>query len=440
MSTVRVKLTKTFVDGLPLQTNGKQVFYRDSELIGFALRVTSSKVYVAERRVSDKVVRVKIDVHGVISPAEARERAQQLLAMMAQGINPNELKKEVIAKIKQERVAKAQQPTLKMAYEAYKEDRQLKPRTLEDYDDCTNDYFKDWIDVRLCDISRKMIQDRHSLLTKRSKARANLAMRFMRAIFNFSAEKFLDENDEPMIVGNPVSTLSAKKAWNVVRRRKGHVDGEQIRDWVDGLLKYSSRYEIKNDQYANTSQDFMLLLILTGFRREEGESIRWENLDLKYGTITAVDTKNGEIHTLPMGGELWQVMRDRYARKQDSPFVFPAKRSDLGYIVNRSKARLVVSQTTGIKFTFHDLRRTFGTIAENLDIGQFTIKRLLNHKVDDKDVTSGYIQVSMEKLRIAMSMIENVVLSTSARQALALRAETLCEPKADVCSTNLPSK
>ena len=40
--------------------------------------------------------------------------------------------------------------------------------------------------------------------------------------------------------------------------------------------------------------------------------------------------------------------------------------------------------------TLHDLRRTFITAAESLDISAYAVKRLVNHKMS-WDVTAGYI-------------------------------------------------
>ncbi len=46
-----------------------------------------------------------------------------------------------------------------------------------------------------------------------------------------------------------------------------------------------------------------------------------------------------------------------------------------------------------------------------LDYGKYTIKKLLNHKNEDKnDVTAGYVQISDKKLRAAMNEIEEIVL------------------------------
>jgi integrase len=99
-------------------------------------------------------------------------------------------------------------------------------------------------------------------------------------------------------------------------------------------------------------------------------------------------------------------------RKQiTSEWVFPSAKSESGHITNISKVRAKINESCGIQFTFHDLRRTYGSIAESLDYGKYTIKKLLNHKNEDKnDVTAGYVQISDKKLRTAMNEIEEIVL------------------------------
>lgn len=49
-----------------------------------------------------------------------------------------------------------------------------------------------------------------------------------------------------------------------------------------------------------------------------------------------------------------------------------------------------VIKESGVHFTVHDLRRTFITVAESLDISAYALKSLLNHKMSN-DVTAGYI-------------------------------------------------
>ncbi len=80
--------------------------------------------------------------------------------------------------------------------------------------------------------------------------------------------------------------------------------------------------------------------------------------------------------------------------------MFPAE-SKIGHLVEPSKAMLRVAKLSSINFTVHDLRRTFITTAESLDIPVYALKRLLNHKMAN-DVTAGYIVIDVERLRKPM--------------------------------------
>ncbi|MCK7578396.1 MAG: hypothetical protein MZV65_23415 [Chromatiales bacterium] len=55
--------------------------------------------------------------------------------------------------------------------------------------------------------------------------------------------------------------------------------------------------------------------------------------------------------------------------------------SRTGYINTVHKQAAKVQARSGITFTLHDLRRTFVTTAEGLDISAYAVKRLVNHKM-----------------------------------------------------------
>jgi len=69
-----------------------------------------------------------------------------------------------------------------------------------------------------------------------------------------------------------------------------------------------------------------------------------------------------------------------------------------------------ITQVSGVTFTMHDLRRTFTTTAESLDISTYALKRLLNHKMNS-DVTAGYIITDVERLHKPMQQITDYILS-----------------------------
>lgn len=89
-------------------------------------------------------------------------------------------------------------------------------------------------------------------------------------------------------------------------------------------------------------------------------------------------------------------------------FVFPAD-SRTGHLKEPRKAMLNVVKLFGIDFTIHDLRRTFITTAESLDISAYALKRLLNHKMQN-DVISGYLIIDVERLRKPMQQIIDTLL------------------------------
>ena len=56
-----------------------------------------------------------------------------------------------------------------------------------------------------------------------------------------------------------------------------------------------------------------------------------------------------------------------------------------------------VARASGVAFGLHDPRRTVITMAEGLDLSAYALKRLLNHRGGDRDVTAGYIVLGVER-------------------------------------------
>jgi integrase len=135
--------------------------------------------------------------------------------------------------------------------------------------------------------------------------------------------------------------------------------------------------------------------------------LQWNQIDLKAKTLTLFDTKNRQSHTLPLTDYLHTLLVQR-KQLSNTNYVFPGP-GKAGYIIEPRKQMAKVIEATGISFTVHDLRRTFITIAESLDIPAYALKRLLNHKMTN-DVTAGYIILDVERLRKPMQMITDYML------------------------------
>ena len=89
------KLTKRFVDNIEPDPQKKLIFW-DSDLIGFCVVVLPSgrKTYSAQYTSAHRVKRrIKIGIHGHITPEEARSQAKIVFSKVVQGADPMEKKK-----------------------------------------------------------------------------------------------------------------------------------------------------------------------------------------------------------------------------------------------------------------------------------------------------------------------------------------------------------
>jgi integrase len=386
-----MKLTKKIVDDAQLPVGKDQIFYRDNQLKGFALRVTASgtKSFVVEKNIDNKVRRITLGKYGALTVEQARKEAQKVIGQIATGINP----------IAEKQALKINSITLDEVFNDYKQARKsLKHNTLYNYERVLTIAFAGWGNKPLLSITKDKVAKHHEKLGKENgKAYANLAMRLLRALFNFAAGQYEDAQGKALITDNPVKRLSQTRAWYRVERRQTFIKVHELAPWYMGVQ------QLQNE----VLRDYLLLILLTGLRRQEAATLRWDQVDLTAKTLTVLDTKNHESHTLPLSNYLYELLLSRSQGKVND-YVFPGTGA-AGYIIEPRKQMANVTKFSGIHFTVHDLRRTFITIAEGLDISAYALKRLMNHKMKG-DITAGYIVTDVERLRKPMQKITDYFL------------------------------
>jgi integrase len=387
-----VKITKTFVDRLDVPEVG-QTFLRDSELKGFAVRITAggAKSFIVEKRIEGQVKRLTLGRFPELTVEQARKEAHKVLGKIATGGNPIADKQKAILHGK----------TLADAFGDFLSARKaLKPRTLYDYRRVMAVAFPDWQKKPLVAITKDMVAKRHIQLgEEHGQAYANLSMRFLRALFNFAMAQYEDGKGQALLRENPVIRLNQTRAWYRVERRQSVIKSHQLADW------YRAVQELKADPLSPSSvlvADYLLFVLFTGLRKQEAASLTWAAVDLKHLSFTVTDTKNREPLTLPITDFLASILSRRLEAKQND-YVFPGS-GQTGFLIEPKRQIRKVKESSGVEFTLHDLRRTFITVAENLDISAYALKRLVNHKMHN-DVTAGYIVSDVERLRAPMQRI-----------------------------------
>lgn len=392
-----VKITKTVVDRLTPPATG-QAFIRDRELKGFGVRANAggTKSFVLEKRVDRRLRRVTLGRYPDLTVEQARKEALKQLAQIATGMDP-------VAEAQQRRREKK---TLEDAFRDFlKARKNLKERTVYDYTRIMAVAFPDWQKKPLKSVTKDLVAKRHTQLgTDRGEAYANGAMRFLRSLFNFALAEYEDRNGVPLLPYNPVDRLNKTRAWYRVKPRQTYIKAHQLPAWYNAV---ASLREFGTNESPGIVADYLLLLLFTGLRRKEGMRLRWDDIDLLQRTLLVRDTKNNEPLVLPLT-DFTAALLERRQQAAVNEFVFPG-RNQHGHLAEpRPQMRKVIA-ASNVEFTLHDLRRTFVTYAESLDISAYAVKRLVNHKMRG-DVTAGYIISDVERLRRPMQQINDYLV------------------------------
>ena len=391
----RARFTKAFLQSLTPPPKGRD-YWHDTGVPGLLAQVTptGSISFAVQRRVNGRPVRVTLGRFPPMTVESARRLAHEHLASMAEGVNPNAEKRD----------AKARALTLGEVLDDYLSAKSLKPKTQALYRWLVKDpagAFPDWKARPLATITRDQIERRHRQLVERSPGVAELACNVLSALFNFARGKY-EHTARPRGEDNPALRLPPPGARRALTRRQGYIPPAKLGAWWQAT-----------EALDPTPRDLLRLLLLTGLRKNEGAALRWAHVDLDARTLHVPETKNRRPLTLPLSDWLLDMLAQRLddAARTGSLYVFPSAARN-GHFTAALPACHRVAETAGVPHMAHDLRRTFITIAESIDVPAYTLKALVNHHVG-ADVTQGYLQINVERLRDPMQRITDFILKAA---------------------------
>ena len=397
-----MRITKRTIEALQPPKTGYQIAW-DGQIKGFGVRITSTGTvsFIYQDRINGRDRRITLGRYPSITSEHAKKLAQRMAAEIADGKDPATERK----------TRRHKGVTLAEALQDYLGDRDLKPRTVDDIKRRMR-RLSDWQTLPIKDITRDMVVARHRRIGEKTPASANAVMRYLRAVLNYAAEAYGTGN-APFLTDIPTRRLSATRSWYRVERRRTLIAVQDLPNWWKGVESLAAEDSLF--RHGPEYRDYFQFVLLTGLRRGEAQGLTWENIDRAAGTITIRDTKNREPHVLPLTDYLTTIIKRREQRAK-GPYVFATP--DEERIDNWRYALEAVTKNSGVSFCIHDLRRTFATVAESLDLPAYAIKRLLNHKMGG-DVTAGYIVITPERLRGPMQKITDYILKAAKIKATA---------------------
>jgi len=428
----RIKFTKREIEAIPIP-EGKRVEYQDTELNGLRLRVTPGgvKSFSVVKYQRGEFIRATLGRFPTVTVDQARAKALELLGeVSATGINPNDARRE----------REYSRVTLGEALTEYLDSRahRIKATTRQQYQTMLSNFSGDWLPQPLANISRERVELRHKAITegrawfgankqsrKRgtgagSMAQADLWGRVLRAIYRFAHDNYRDGEGRTLLPDPPTKVLSTKRQWHNVPRKSDRIRTHDLGRWLRAVELVRREAMTSRADTVATTCDALDVALFTGLRRSEVFGLTWDRVSMGGRYFWISETKNGDALELPITDTLLAIFRRRWSLRGDSVYVFPGARSGRPIQEPRKAINKITTATipepnpdglSPIEFKCHDARRTFGTVAELLGVGQYTLKRLMNHRtMRSADVTQGYIHFTADELREPAQRIERAIL------------------------------
>lgn len=370
----KAKLTAKSVENATA-TAGVQVDLFDATLPAFGIRVGARrKTWFLNYRWARKQHRLTLGHYPAMTLAEARTKAGEVLAQIDMGHNPAALQQA------KREAAAAPVETFALAVEDFMakhaEMHQKRPEQTRWF---LNKYvLPTWRDRPVNEIrKRDVLALLDGLMAEGKGSVANRVFDILRKLFNWRLERSDDET-----MRSPCDRMKSPAPTKVraVRLDSAHI----IALWQ------------AVEEAGYPWGPIIKLLLLTGQRRGEIASMRWNDLDLTRDRLWKLEpehTKAGRAHIVPLSQPVLDIIQavPRQIIKPGGPpasllFTTNGERPVSGF--GRAKERLDkrIAGTPGTAqdtplpdWRIHDLRRTVTTGLSSLGVPEIIKERILNH-------------------------------------------------------------
>ena len=389
---MKKKLTPKSIDALPPAT-GKRYEVHDQSLPGLHLRVsaTGGKVFGVSRRIDGRMKRIRIGAYPIVSLADAREKARDILRDIELG-QYDQTSPSVADSAPRLTLGDVVPQFIELYAKPRNKDWRGTERVLQKF----APLFPRPIDqIKRADVVRVL----DTIIAGGAPTRANRALAAIKKLMNWCV-------DRGMIETSPVAAL--RPPTKEIARDRVLTDEEMITIWHAGA---SEGFPLAH---------FTQLLILTGQRHGEVAGMRWSELDLEKGiwTLPAKRAKNATSHIVPLAPLAITILKS-VPRFLDSDLVFTTTGTSPISGFGRLKERLDIAVGLDAEdWRFHDLRRTMATNMAMMRIQPQIIEAVLNHKTG---IVSGvaatynrhaYLDEKREALEMWANRIESLIAAT----------------------------
>jgi integrase len=327
-----------------------------------------------------------------MSASEARRQAKRLLADMSAGVDPSVGRK----------AARQQGETLAEVLASYLARGTMKASSINFYRTLIHKHLGDWLARRVGSISSLDVLERHRQISSTCGNYAgNATMMVLRAVLRYARAALPRRADGSRVVKEiATDVLTEARAWNARTRRTRHLSPTEVSAYWTVLQRLPSQEGALG----------LRVLLLTGLRKGELLNLRWRDVDLDRRILHIRESKTGSFMK-PIGPHVAAILNERYRHHKPAPggMVLGVRNLETPMATASKRFASALNDET-LKISPHDLRRTFISFGEAIDLSAYTLKRLVNHATKG-DVTGGYIQISDARLAGAADRVEAAILT-----------------------------
>ena len=345
------KLTKAFIDTLP--TPPVETVYWDASLAGFGVKATPAgrRVFIVVYRTADHRQRkYTIGPYGQLTLPQARCAAQQILAAKSAGRDPQLEKLSARSRATSNRV----DALVAVFLEKYASRNRSYAETERIF---RREVLPRWGTKAISEISRRDIANLLDDIAARAPIMSNRVLAAIRKFFNW-------------LVGRGVLETSPCAGVSAAIR-------ERTRDRILDDAELNAVLRVA-PQLGFPFGSIVMLLALTGQRRDEVTNLTWEEINEPESiwNIPSSRTKNGKPHIIHLSQPALSVIRQAprlgalaFSVDGEHPF------QNFGH----AKARLDAAADVH-DWVLHDLRRTVVSGMARLGVPPHIADKILNHQ------------------------------------------------------------
>ena len=348
------RLTKRSIDAL--SAPGRDTVFWDRVVPGFGIRVyrTGRKVYIVQARGPAGSRRAVVGEHGQLRPEAARARAVEMIDRIKRGEDP------VLAQ-------PATEPTVADLARRYMEvhvEVNCRPSTVYAIRRVLNRYVLPELGaLSVSAVDRARISALHHKM-RDTPYEANKALGVVSKMFRLAEAWELIPSGR-----NPCRSVRRYKD----RRRERFLTPEEYRRLGGALHEAEADGSIPPSAAAA-----IRLLLLTGCRKNEILTLRWDDIDRTVGELRLRESKTG-VRQVPLTPAVQWVL-DGIARIEGNPWVITGKKpgAHLSSIDEAWRRVRVRAGLEGVRV--HDCRHSYASRALALGEGLPMIGKLLGHR------------------------------------------------------------